>query len=212
MGVGIFGGTFDPIHVGHLRAAEEVREFFSLDRVYFVPANIPPHKERGDVTSGEHRARMVRMAVRGNRFLRVSETEIRRGGISYSIDTVGLFAKRHGDLYWLVGIDAFLEVGTWHRYDELFWLTNFIVMWRPHPTKVFSTDQFPKRIRGDVRAVGDHTFEHVSGKRVYLQAITQIDISASTIRERRGQERSIKYLVPPSVERYIAERGLYRTR
>lgn len=134
MAIGVFGGTFDPVHVGHLRVAEEVREAFSLERVYFVPASIQPLKVTAQGTGADERVRMLEMAVSSNGFFRVSVLEIKRGGISYSIDTVRHFSRRFGHIYFLVGMDAFLDIGLWKDCSELFSMTDFVVMVRPGKT------------------------------------------------------------------------------
>ncbi|HXF75168.1 MAG TPA: nicotinate-nucleotide adenylyltransferase, partial [Methylomirabilota bacterium] len=129
MKLGLFGGTFDPIHWGHLRSAEEVAESFGLDRVYFIPASIPPHKRGETTTPAEDRLKMVRLAVAGNDRFAVSTIEIKRAGVSYSIDTLRAFnaKKRRGDsLYFIIGLDAFREIGTWKDFRELFSLCHFI--------------------------------------------------------------------------------------
>ena len=210
MNVGIFGGTFDPIHIGHLRAAEEVREIFSLERIYFVPALIPPHKRAHRVTSSEDRLTMVKKALRSNPCFRLSEIEIKRGGISYSIDTIETYEKRFGDLYYLMGLDAFAEIDTWHRYRELFYHANFIVMVRPGEDRPKGRMLFPSEVTHEMEVVNEATFQHISGKRVYLQDITQLDISATRIRTFVRNEKSVRYLVPTHVERYISSQGLYR--
>lgn len=135
MRVGVFGGTFDPIHNGHLRVAEEIRESFSLDRVYFVPVFIPPHKQHRRISDVADRLAMVRRAIRGNHFFRASDVEAARGGVSYTIDTVQGMERKFGELFYLIGIDAFFEIHTWHRYAELFHHTNFVVMVRPSTKK-----------------------------------------------------------------------------
>lgn len=210
MKVGIFGGTFDPVHVGHLRAAEEVREIFSLERIYFVPVLVPPHKDKHRITRVDDRLTMVKRAMRGNQRFRLSQIEIKRGGISYSIDTIETFEKRFGDPYYLIGVDAFAEINTWHRYMELFYHTHFIVMIRPGEHKAKGLMIFPPEVRKQMEVVKEGTFQHISGKRVYLQAITQLDISATRIRTFLHDEKSIRYLVPTQVENYINNRGLYR--
>jgi nicotinate-nucleotide adenylyltransferase len=155
MKVGIFGGTFDPVHIGHLRAAEEIRESFALDRIYFVPVLIPPHKRDQYITAAGDRSKMIKLAIRGNRFLKQSELEIRRGGISYSIDTICAIEKRFGDPYFLIGADAFSEIHTWHRYPELFSHANFIVMVRPNHGKLVSLNIFPPDVREQMKVSGD---------------------------------------------------------
>lgn len=210
MAIGIFGGTFDPIHMGHLRVAEEVREAFSLDKIFFVPGGMPPHKRQRKVAGPEERLRMLRSAVRGNRFFRVSEIEIKRTGPSYTIDTLKDFEKRFSDLYFLIGIDAFSEIDTWHLYRELFYHTNFIVMTRPFGAGRTITEILPGDVKKDFRKTNDSFYVHKSGKKIHLHDITQIDISSTKIKELLKKHRSIRYLVPASVEKIIGERGLYR--
>ena len=210
MRVGIFGGTFDPVHMGHLRAAEEIREQYTLDKVYFVPAYIPPHKRTRKITDPATRLRMLKAAIRGNRFLRASEIEIKSGGVSYSINTIKTFEKRFDQTYFIIGIDAFLEIDTWYSYRQLFDHTDFIIMGRPTNEKKGPKDLFPSDIRKEINRLDRNTFEHSSGKRIHLQPVTQLDISSTDIRRSVGNGRSIKYLVPGQVERIIEEGRLYR--
>ncbi|OPY70790.1 MAG: putative nicotinate-nucleotide adenylyltransferase [Syntrophorhabdus sp. PtaU1.Bin002] len=210
MRVGIFGGTFDPIHVGHLRAAEEVRELFSLNRIYFVPACIPPHKRDQQISRINDRLMMAGLAVKGNRFFKVSDIEAKRDGISYSIDTITAIEGTFGDVYFLIGADAFSEIDTWHRYRDLFSHADFVVMVRPGHSGISGLAMFPPDVRESMKAVDERTFEHTSGKHTYLQPITQLDVSATKIRAHAGEGKSIKYLVPPAVETYIVKQGLYR--
>jgi nicotinate-nucleotide adenylyltransferase len=210
MRIGIFGGTFDPIHNGHLRAAEEVGESFSLERIYFVPVFIPPHKKDQKISGVEDRLNMVRLAIKGNSFFKLSDIEVKRGGISYSIDTINSMEKKFDELYYLIGVDAFSEIHTWHRYTDLFYHTNFIVMVRPSHTRESGLRMFPSRVRKHIKALDDRTFEHVSGKRVHLQLVTQLDISATRIRFSMGEGKSIRYLVPSQVEKYIKGKELYQ--
>jgi nicotinate-nucleotide adenylyltransferase len=210
MAIGIFGGTFDPVHTGHLRAAEEIRESFGLERVYFVPAYIPPHKRGRTIAGIDQRVEMLKMAVRSNPFLRISELEIRRGGISYSIDTIKTFEKRYGDTYFIVGLDAFLEIDTWRRCEELFFHTNFVVMLRPGEKGTWGPEILPEAVRRGATMIDECTLLHVSGKKICFHRVTQLDISSTRIREASQHKESIKYLLPDNVERFIRERGLYR--
>lgn len=216
MKIGIFGGTFDPIHWGHLRSAEEVSETFGLDCVYFIPASIPPHKRGQTHTPARDRLRMVRLAVARNPRFKVSTIEIRRPGVSYSIDTVREFARGlqpTDSLYFIIGLDAFREIGTWKNYQNIFPLCHFIVTSRPGSKrsdplegtgiavkKLFCYD-FKRR-----------NYRHRSGTRVHFIELTDIAISASEIRALVRQGKSIRYLGPSSVEKYIKRRGLYRGR
>lgn len=209
MAVAIFGGTFDPIHMGHLRVAEEIREDFSLERIYFVPGGQPPHKKGRTMSGIDTRLSMVRAALKGNTFFRASGVEAKRSGPSYTIDTLKEFQKRFKELYFLIGIDAFSEIETWHRYRELFYQTNFIVMTRPSGRKQTIPEMLPEDVKKDVKKVNDRTYKHEAGTNIYLRDITQIDISSTKIRALLKKGRSIRYLVPAPVEKIIIEKGLY---
>lgn len=210
MKIGLFGGTFDPVHIGHLRAAEEIRESFLLDRVYFIPAYIPPHKRRQGITDADIRLRMIKSAIRGNPYLRASEIELKREGVSYSIDTVRAFEKRFKTLYFIIGIDAFSEIDTWHDYREIFHHTNFIIMIRPSNGKTFIKDIFPEDLKVKMKKMGNFSFQHVSGNKIYLHRVTQLDISSTGIRENVKNGKTTRYIVPQTVEKIISEKGLYR--
>ena len=216
MRIGIFGGTFNPIHVGHLRAAEEIRERFSLKRIIFIAAAVPPHKTiEGDI-SGEHRMEMVRLAISGNPHFSVSNIELKRPGKSYSIGTIEYFRKRYGsdlDLFFILGMDAFLEIGTWKSFQELFSLCHFIVMTRPGFDKPFSPSILPSGI-ADAFTLhgGENRLVHRDGYSVYFQEVTFLDISSTKIREEIAEGRSIRYLLPREVERYIKRRHFYRVK
>ena len=210
MKIGLFGGTFDPVHIGHLRAAEEIRESYALDRVYFIPAYIPPHKRRQGITGADIRLKMVKSAIRGNPYLRASEVELKREGVSYSIDTVRAFEKRFKTLYFIMGIDAFSEIDTWHDYREIFNHTNFIIMIRPSNGKTFIKDIFPEDLKVKMKKMDNCSFQHVSGNKIYLHRVTQLDISSTGVRENVKNGKTTRYIVPQTVEKIISEKGLYR--
>ena len=212
MKIGLFGGTFDPIHWGHLRSAEEVSETFGLDRVYFIPASIPPHKRGQTTTPAEDRLQMVRRGVSGNSRFSVSTVEISRVGVSYSIDTIRAFKakKLKGDsLYFIIGLDAFREISTWKDFADIFPLCHFIV------TSRGSRESDPLKGTGiAVKKLFCYDFKrknyrHRSGTRILFIELTDIAISASEIRTLVKQGKSIRYLVPSAVERYVKRRGLY---
>ncbi|MCX5806357.1 MAG: nicotinate-nucleotide adenylyltransferase [Proteobacteria bacterium] len=210
MKVGIFGGTFDPVHIGHLRTAEEIREQYLLDKVYFVPAYIPPHKRTREITDPVLRLKMLKRAVRGNKSLYASDIEIKNQGISYSINMIKIFQKRFEKLYFIIGIDAFLEIDTWYHYQEIFNYTDFIIIERPINRKTPANTLFPSDIRKKINRIDERTYKHISGNKIHLQRGTQLDISSTMIRDSASSGRSIKYLVPQLVERFIDEMGLYR--
>ena len=134
MRIGLFGGTFDPIHIGHLRAALEVKQGFDLDQIVIIPAAVPPHKKGHAVTDAEDRLKMVELGVSGYSGFSVSDVELQRAGPSYSIDTINHFktaSDKDTEIFFISGLDAFLEIDTWKSYKELLRQTAFIVIARP---------------------------------------------------------------------------------
>jgi nicotinate-nucleotide adenylyltransferase len=210
--IGLFGGTFNPVHWGHLRSAEEIREAFNLTQVIFIPVHVPPHK-KSDVASAAHRFGMVKRAIRGNRFFRASDIELQRPGKSYSIDTIRHFHGLAGGeqkIFFIIGTDAFREIYTWKDYPAFFSACNFIVMDRPGAPGVQAQQILPRDIRNEFTFRNtERCFVHISGCRIHLYSVTQLDISSTVIRTHIQQGRSIRYLVPPAVERYIAEQRIY---
>jgi nicotinate-nucleotide adenylyltransferase len=185
MKIAIYGGTFDPIHNGHLILARDAVETLGLDQLIFVPNTISPHKQRGTTAPPEVRYEMILAAIEGEPRFKASDTEIRRGGVSYTIDTVLALKERHPDIsemYYLIGQDNVDELHTWHRISELKLLVNFVVF---------------TRTSGDA--------EHL-----LLKLDRRIDISATEIRSRVAKGASIRYLVPDAVRRIIADKQLYK--
>jgi len=210
--VGLLGGTFNPIHFAHLRCAEEVREALNLERVLFVPSARPPHKHRTSIAPAEQRLAMVRLAVARYPAFRASTVEVRRGGPSYSVDTVRLLLRRHPSarFVFILGSDAFREIGTWKEYETLFTLADIAVMTRPPAPLTPPLEQIPLAARTRFcYANKSDVLVHESGHRVAFLQVTPIDISASAIRSLVRRRRSIRYLVPVSVERYITRNELY---
>ncbi len=188
MKIGIFGGTFNPVHIGHLILAEEAREKLSLDRVIFVPTYLPPHKENAGIAPASARFGMVRDAIRGNRHFGISDTEIRRNGRSYTIDTVKEFKRKfpQDELYFLTGSDVLNYLDAWKDVGEILKLVKFVVATRPG----YPLEKIPSHIQ--------------------TVAIRAVDISAFEVRECVKQGKSFRYLVPDCVYRYITRRGLYQ--
>lgn len=211
MAIGVFGGTFDPVHLGHLRVAEEIREDFGLKMVYFVPCYMPPHKDIDSAALSADRLKMLKVAVRGNPFFRVSDLEIKMGGVSYTIETLKKLGRRFDDIYFIIGVDAFKLIDTWYHYEELFYRTGFIVMTRPASGNMDIPRMLPENVCKRLTPLGESVYRHESGKLIYLRPVTKIDISSTKVRSLSREERSIKYLVPSSVEKIITERGLYRS-
>jgi nicotinate-nucleotide adenylyltransferase len=220
MRIGLFGGTFNPIHFGHLRAALEVKESFPLDQCYLIPAAIPPHKRNKDIVDADERLEMIQLAIEGYGDFVLSDVEMRRPGPSYTIDTVDTFRRRFGgnnELYWILGLDAFLEIHTWKSYRKLLQMLSFIVTARPgagEPARESGRRILEDYLRSSVSAeyvyAGDRdAFVHPSLCAVYVQNITLIDISSSKIRELVQAGKPIHFLLPERVENLIRSRGLY---
>jgi len=212
MRVGLFGGSFNPIHLGHLRAAEEDREALNLDLVYFIPAAAPPHKPSGGLAPAEHRLAMVRAATRGNRHFMVSEAEVRRSGQSYTIDTIRYFLstmRGQPELHLIMGADQFAELDTWKEATELVRLANLAVHVRPPAQAAASSTNYLATIDhfGYTR-VEDH-YEHSSGHTLSFIATTFLPISATLIRRKIATRESVRYLVPDDVADYIQRHALY---
>ena len=212
-GIGLLGGTFDPVHLAHLRVAEELREAQDLAEVRLVPCAVPPHKARRDVAAPAHRLRMVQRAVAGVPGLRAWDVELARGGRSYTVDTLRALRARVGDrgrIVFALGWDAFTEFHTWREHTAIFGLCDVVVVTRPSHPATLTLDDFPIAARGGLHydrvSAG---FRHVSGHRVTLQRVTPLDISATDVRARVRGGRSIRFLVPDTVRRYIRDHHLY---
>jgi len=210
--IGIFGGTFNPIHQGHLRGAEEIREAFRLQEVIFIPAAIPPHKRMRGIIEIHHRFEMVRLAILKNPRFRASDVELKRPGKSYSIDTIRHFLKEYPDshLFFILGRDAFMEIETWKDFQGLFSLSSFIVMARPGFHETSHGAQLPKGLirffRYDQKL---KAWLHPSGHALHFEEITFLDISSTKVRELIEEGKSVKYLIPAEVEAYVQKHGLY---
>lgn len=214
MRLGLFGGTFNPIHIGHLRAAVEVWESFGLDKVILIPSAHPPHKHIDALASPEDRLEMVRLAIDGTPFFEVSDVELERSGPSYTIETLRHFQKEYGAqsaIHFIVGIDAFSEITTWKSFKGLFATAHFVVMARPgarlKDLEGFILEHISKEYRHDSST---NAFRHPSWCSIFCLDITHLDISATATRKRISEGRSIRFLVPYGVEHFIERKGLYR--
>lgn len=194
--VGVLGGTFDPIHLGHLALAEEAREALGLERVLFVPAAMPPHKQGRQITSPDHRRAMVELAVADNTAFEVSTVELARPGPSYTVDTLAALAEHARELTLLLSAESFAELPDWHQPRRIIELARIAVAPRAG---------YELRSRGwlEDRLPG-------TGDRVRFLDGPNLRVSASEIRARVAAGRSVRYLVAASVARYIAEHQLYR--
>ena len=210
MSLGLLGGTFDPIHYGHLRLAEEMGEALGLAQVRLVPAGLPPHRS-APATAASHRLQMVRLAVVGNPRLMVDEREIRKAGPSYTVETLTELRDEIGPaapLWLIMGADAFLGLTTWKDWRRLFELAHIAIAHRPG-YRLIQSDALVDPLRSEVdRRLTDTPPTTPSGG-LWRFTITPLDISATAIRERLRRGRSIRYLVPEAVRAYIEEQRLY---
>lgn len=195
---GILGGTFDPIHYGHLFCAERVREEFNLECVYFIPSGNPPHKHYKEMASALHRYRMVELAVKSNPYFKVLDIELKREGYSYTIDTINqLHELFRGKVkfYFIIGADNITDIPNWKNSEELIKKLEFIAVTRPGKWK----DEFE---------LGIKMLEN-KGCKINVISIPLIFISSTEIRERIKANKTIKYMVPEEVEKYIIDNKLY---
>jgi len=211
--LGLLGGTFNPIHLAHLRGAEEAREVFDLQRIYFIPAAIPPHKNERIRVSPEDRLKMVRLAIEENPAFSVSDVELLREGKSYSVETIHYFRDRYrgAELFFVVGLDSFLEVTTWKSYENLFSLCHFVVLNRPGSHRCEPTDLSPPEFWAKFR-VGEDSSQWIylpSGLATYFLKRPFMDISSTEIRERIRAGKSVRYMMPAEVENYIYKNRFY---
>jgi nicotinate-nucleotide adenylyltransferase len=199
--LGISGGTFDPIHYGHLIVAEEIRETNGLDRILFIPSGKPPHKRNLEVSGAEQRLSMVEAAIRTNPHFEVSRIEIDREGYTYTVDTLEQLKEIYGretKLYFIIGADVVHDLLTWKNYEKVFSLCEFIAVLRPG----YTSSSFIKTVED---------LETAYSAQIHTFIGPLIDISSTMIRERAASGKSIKYLLPEEVEKYILDNGLYRT-
>ena len=187
--VGILGGTFNPIHNGHLLLAEQAREQADLAEIWFMPARTPPHKSMDGIASSEHRLEMVKLAIQDHHDFVATDIELNREGPSYTINTMEILTETYPDLSFsfIVGGDMLASLPKWHRFEELVQLVSFIGFDRPGSEVSVVEDLFPV---------------------TYLK-FSQWDISSTQIRDKVRSGKSLRYLVPSSVERYIKEHNLY---
>jgi nicotinate-nucleotide adenylyltransferase len=221
MRIGLFGGTFNPIHRGHLGVARDVLDGFRLDEIIFIPAALPPHKAPGWVADAEDRLAMLQIALADTPRFQTSDVELRREGPSYTIDTVKFFKAHYGTqeaIYLIVGLDAFLEIDTWKSFRGLFNALPMIVMSRSddggsnageyrQKIELYLTSNISNGYRYSSDQQG---FVHPVHQPVFPFAVTPIAISATQVRDHIRNNRPVQQLVPEKVAAYIKQRGLYR--
>ncbi|WP_028549176.1 nicotinate-nucleotide adenylyltransferase [Paenibacillus sp. UNC451MF] len=193
MKVGIMGGTFDPIHIGHLIAAQCAFEQSELDEVWFMPTNVPPHKQQAPGATPEQRWEMVCRAVDGHPYFRPIDIELQKGGVSYSIDTVKLLKQQYNGIHfsYIIGADMVQYLPKWYKFDELVQLISFIGLQRPGYE--LDVEQLPEQVK----------------QAVSIASMPLMELSSTYIRERVAAGKSIRYMVPDHVHDYIEESGIY---
>lgn len=214
MRLGILGGTFDPIHYGHLRTAEEVGEGMGLDKVYLIPSASPPHKTGAPVSPFHHRLSMTSLGIGNSTLLEAQDLEGRRSGLSFSIETLrSLYGVTEPppELFFILGLDAFLDIQTWREYEKLFDYAHFVIAERPgypadDPSRLLTRLGF----RFQEASESGH-FILSSGHRLIFMRVTLMDISSTRIRRKVASRKSIRYLVPDAVIDYLLEHRLYGT-
>ncbi|SEN03311.1 nicotinate-nucleotide adenylyltransferase [Lihuaxuella thermophila] len=194
MKVGVFGGTFDPIHLGHLLLAQQALEEAQLDRVWFIPAGEPPHKLDKPITPAHHRARMVELAIEGNPDFCLSRIELERRGPSYTIDTLEELTDKYPNyqFFLIAGADMVKDLPHWYKIKKILQYVRIIGLQRPG----FSTDDLPAEMAERV---------------IWIREAIETNLSSSAVRERLNSGKSIRYLVPDPVCRYMKEHRLYES-
>lgn len=218
--IGLFGGTFNPIHLGHIQVVQEVKKGFGLDKIFIIPSALPPHKEPDGLVDAGDRVEMIRLSFSNHPDFAVSDIELKRSGPSYTIDTVRHFKSilpEDTRLFLILGLDAFLEIDTWKSYKDLFLLIPFIVMSRitsGEEVGVFERKTFENYLKSKISegyniSDSQSSYIHEEKQPVFVFDVTPVDISSTKIRKLIKTGRPIKSLIPEIVEAFIKSKGLY---
>jgi nicotinate-nucleotide adenylyltransferase len=208
--IGILGGTFNPIHFGHLHLAEQLLSALDFEAIRLMPASIPAIKDR-PIISADERAQMVKLAIAGHPKLAIDTRELERAGFSYSIDSLISLRQALGDkvsLCWLMGSDAFAKLNTWHRWSELLDYCHFVVVKRPHSEDL----TWNPEIESLIKAHQTHdlsTLQNTAHGKILIQEIAALDISSTQIRQRIALHQDVSQLLPSAVWQYIQQHHLY---
>ncbi len=215
MKTGVLGGTFNPIHLAHLRIAEEVQQACELDRILFIPAAEPPHKHVAGQVSFTHRMAMVEAAISDYPNFQASDLEIRRSGKSFSVDTLEILRQQDpcGDRYFIVGLDSYRDIASWKDFSRIFSLCHLVVTTRPGVVMSEPLEPLPVAVRTDFcYAEATGRFQHKSGNSLIFLTETHMNISSTQIRSMLANKQSVRHLVPSCVADYINEHDLYHGR
>jgi nicotinate-nucleotide adenylyltransferase len=199
--LGIFGGTFDPVHYGHLLLAECCREQCELDEVWFLPTASPPHKRQRELTPAPLRIEMLELAIGGYEPFSVCRLEVQRGGLSYTVDTLGEINQQRPDaeLFFLLGGDSWHDLPSWKQPERICQLATLVIVRRPPLPAI------------ELAAVGQAAFVGAQGRPPVIVEMPQIDLASREMRQRVARGQSIRYRTPRAVEKYIETHGLYTT-
>ena len=216
----MFGGTFNPVHLGHVGAARDVMHRFALDCIYFIPSAHPPHKPDAALAAAPDRYEMVSLGLADSAAMCPSDVEIRRNGPSYSVDTVTFYKRRLGRsvrLFFLLGVDAFLEIDTWKSYETILEEAAFVVMSRPPHARTENdlyalTAPYIKATLSQayVYEAAGRVWTHASRPPIFLAEVVPVEIASSQLRDKIRRGESAEQWLSPAVVQYIKQKGLYR--
>lgn len=210
--IGIFGGSFNPIHLGHLNSLRTVLKKNKLNKIFLVPNSKNPLKSIEDIPSAEDRMAMVKMAIQDDPKFAVDEQELLRGGVSYSIETIRFYESKYGseNIYFILGADTFQSFDKWKNFEDILKASNLIVTTRPNSELPYSEDEFPEGIRPLIRAFeASGKAKLKTGREIIYTQLEDLDISATNIRKRLKLNRNVDQLLTFEVEKYIKEKDLY---
>ncbi|MES2768484.1 MAG: nicotinate (nicotinamide) nucleotide adenylyltransferase [Bdellovibrionota bacterium] len=211
--IGIFGGSFNPIHAGHLNSLRYVMKKNKLSKVFLVPNNKNPLREASeDMPSGDHRVNMIKLALKDEKNVSVDEQEVNRGGTSYTIETIRFYESKYGseNIFFIMGADSFESFDQWKNYEDILKASNLIVTTRPHSELPFEVEDFPKGLQPLVKNFEPNGVAKLkSGRQIIYTQLEDLDVSATQIRKRFKLRRSVDSFLNFEVEQYIKEHDLY---
>lgn len=210
--IGIFGGSFNPIHAGHLNSLRMVMDKNKLTKVFVVPNNKNPLRQEAEMPSGEDRINMIKLAIKDEKGVSVDEQEVSRGGVSYSIETVRYYESKYGseNIFLIMGADTFEALDQWKNFEDVLKATNLIVTTRPHSELPFEIEDFPKGVQPLIKSFEPNgTAKLKTGRQIIYTQLNDLDISATQIRKRLKLRRSVDSYLSFEVENYIKENDIY---
>ena len=210
--IGILGGTFNPIHNGHLHLAERLQQTLGFEAIRFMPAALPALKDKPNVTA-EQRAEMVKIAIANQPHFSLDTRELSRAGTSYTIDTLISLREELGDevsICWLIGFDAFANLDAWHRWQELLNKAHLIVVKRPHSSDLSNLNAEVKTLLKKHETENVEEVKKQAYGKILIQEIAALDISSTKIREKIAQDKDVRSMVPEALLSYIQQHQLYR--